>query len=67
MILVTDVDFQKDKDKKPIGLPILGPVPYKLLEQAGFSQPTASLYQGKRTYQFFGRGKTVLKYCLIPA
>ena len=53
MILVTDVDFQKDKDKKPIGLPILGPVPYKLLEQAGFSQPTASLYQGKRTYQFF--------------
>ena len=53
MILVTDVDFQKDKDKKPIGLPILGPVPYKLLEQASFSQQTASLYQGKRTYQFF--------------
>ena len=51
-IIVIDVDFQKDKNKRPVGYPQLGPIKQSWLDQASHKQKTQSTYQGQHTYHY---------------
>ena len=58
--LVFDVDLQKDKKKRPIGMPLLGPVDKKNL-QVSFSQQTQSVFKGVRGWHGFYKWEDKLR------
>ena len=60
-VFVIDIDFLKNKNKKPIGLPIMGTIKQEWLDKASFSQNTQSIFQGKRTSQYFFKWEERLK------
>ena len=60
-VICVDVDFQKDKNKKPIGWPIIHPVDTKMLSHASFTQNTMSEFEGQKTSHHFFKWEDRLK------
>lgn len=56
-----DIDFQKNKNKKPIGPPILEIIKQEWLDKASFSQNTQSTFKEKKTCQYIFKWEDRLK------